>query len=94
MTKSHKPMLKAVATMCGGSLIALALAGCVSAQDQHYEDSRACYGSRHYSACMNQQQFHRDREQLMNQERALISSQQARENLRMLREIRRKRGEY
>jgi len=43
---------------------------------------------------MNQQQFQRDREQLMNQERALISSQQARENLRMLREIRRKRGEY
>lgn len=94
MTKSYKPILKAMTTICGGSLIALALAGCTSAQDQRYEDSRARYGSRHYAGCMNQQQFHRDREQLMNQERALISSQQARENLRMLRGIRRKRGEY
>jgi len=33
---------------------------------------------------MDQQQYRRDREQLMNQERALISAQQARENLRML----------
>ena len=92
MTKFHKP--KEMITICGGGLIALMLTGCTSAQDQHYDDSRACYGSRHYSECMSQQQYHRDREQLMNQERALISAQQARENLRMLREIRRKRGEY
>jgi hypothetical protein len=92
MTKFHKP--KEMITICGGGLIALMLTGCTSAQDQHYDDSRSCYGSRHYSGCMNQQQYHRDREQLMNQERALISAQQARENLRMLREIRRKRGEY
>lgn len=92
MTKFHKP--KEMITICGGGLIALMLTGCTSAQDQHYDDTRACYGSRHYSGCMNQQQYHRDREQLMNQERALISAQQARENLRMLREIRRKRGEY
>lgn len=94
MTKVQKPMLKAMTTICGGGLIALMLAGCTSAQDRHHEDSRACYGSRHYARCMNQQQFHRDREQLMNQEKALIDAQQARENLRMLREIRRKRGEY
>ena len=94
MTRSQKPMIKAMTTVSGGGLIALALAGCTSAQDQHYEDRRACYSSRHYAGCMNGQQYHRDREQLMNQERALISAQQARENLRMLREIRRKRGEY
>lgn len=94
MTRSQKPMIKAMTTVCGGGLIALALAGCTCAQDQHYEDRRACYSSRHYAGCMNGQQYHRDREQLMNQERALISAQQARENLRMLREIRRKRGEY
>ncbi len=94
MKTFQKPTLKAMMTICGGGLITLTLAGCTSAQDQHYEDIRACYGSRHYNGCMNQQQYHRDREQLMNQERALINAQQARENLRMLREIRRKRGEY
>ena len=94
MTISNTSMLKALATTCGGGFVLLVIAGCTSAQDQHFEDSRACYDSRHYAGCMNQQQFHRDRQQLMNQERALINAQQARENLRMLREIRRKRGEY
>jgi hypothetical protein len=36
----------------------------------------------------------RNRERLMNQDKALINAEQARENLRMLREMRRKRGEY
>ncbi|MBW9069940.1 MULTISPECIES: hypothetical protein [Agrobacterium] len=94
MTTFQKPALKAMMTICVGGLFGFTLAACTSAQDQNYEDNRACYGSRHYNGCMNQQQYYRDREQLMNQEKALINAQQARENLRMLREIRRKRGDY
>lgn len=79
------------ASICGAALMLLALASCSATGDDRYGP---CSGYRDDSTCMSIQRHHRDREQLMNQEKALINAAQARENLRMLREIRRKRGEY
>jgi hypothetical protein len=79
------------ASICGAALMLLALASCSDTGDDRY---RPCPGYRDDSTCMSMRRHHRDREQLMNQEKALINAAQARENLRMLREIRRKRGEY
>jgi hypothetical protein len=86
---------KAAFATGGGFLIALTLAGCTTAGEDRYGDRRRCYdyGSRHQNGCMYRQQHRRDREQLINQEKALINAQHPRENLRMLREIRRWRGE-
>jgi hypothetical protein len=84
-------------------LAAMTLTGCVSADEQRradlYEDGGTCadfgagYGSRSHTDCMLRQQDRRDHEQLRNMERARISSETARNNLKMLREMRRKRGE-
>lgn len=84
---------KSLASVCGGGLMLLTLTGCSAADDDRYSDSRRCAGYRDYNGCMSVQRHYRDREQLINQEKALINAAQARENLRMLREIRRRRGE-
>ncbi|OOO28100.1 hypothetical protein BTE54_20480 [Agrobacterium sp. YIC 4121] len=76
-----------------GGLMLLVMTGCSVADDDRYSDSRRCTNYRDYSDCMSTQRHYRDREQLINQEKALINAAQARENLRMLREIRRRRGE-
>ncbi|GEM_PF-4478949 len=93
MTKS-RPLTRALMSICGGCLIAITLAGCTTAENDYETDRQRCSDARHNSGCMYMRQHRRDREQLINQERALINAEQARENLRMLREIRRKRGEY
>ncbi|WP_432296121.1 hypothetical protein [Rhizobium panacihumi] len=81
-------------SISGGVLLALTLGGCSTAGADDHGDRRWCSGSGDYDRCMYTQQHRRDREQRINQEKALINAEQARENLRMLREIRRKRGEY
>lgn len=70
----------------------------MSAEEQRqtnlYQDSGTCsdfgshYGSRGPTECMLKQQQRRDREQLLNMERARMSSETARNNLEMLRTIR------
>ncbi|MDK4716015.1 hypothetical protein [Rhizobium sp. CNPSo 4039] len=84
---------RSLASVCGGGLMLLAMTGC-SVADDRYSDSRRCANYRDYSDCMSVQRHYRDREELINQEKALINAAQARENLRMLREIRRRRGEH
>ncbi|MFP3544430.1 hypothetical protein SB748_13240 [Rhizobium sp. SIMBA_035] len=84
---------RSLASVCGGGLMLLAMTGCSAADDYRYTDSRRCANYSDYNGCMSTQRQYRDREQLINQEKALINAAQARENLRMLREIRRRRGE-
>lgn len=84
---------KSLASVCGGGLMLLTLTGCSAADDDRNSDSQRCAGYRDYNGCMSVQRHYRDREQLINQEKALINAAQARENVRMLREIRRRRGE-
>ena len=84
---------RSLTSICGCGFMLLTLTSCSAAEDDRYSDSRRCSQYREYGTCMSMQQYHRDREQLMNQEKALINAEQARENLRMLREIRRRRGE-
>lgn len=92
-TKPTNHLAKAATSLFGSALITLTLAGCTTAGEDHYDDRRRCSHERYHDDCMYMQQHRRDREQLMNQEKALINAEQARENLRMLREIRRNRGE-
>jgi hypothetical protein len=84
-----RAMTGALMSICGGGVIALVLAGCSTAGEDRYGDIRRCSEYRNHSECA----YYRDRERLINQEKALINAEQARENLRMLREIRRRRGE-
>jgi len=84
---------RVLASICGVGLMLLTLTGCSAADDDRYSGSGRCAGYRDYSDCMSTQRHYRDREQLINQEKALINAAQARENLRMLREIRRRRRE-
>ena len=92
MMKSSS-VTKTLTSICGGGLVILTLASCTTAGADDYGDRRRCSEYREKSGCMYTQQHRRDREQLINQEKALINAEQARENLRMLREIRRRRGE-
>lgn len=87
---------KTVISFSAAFLVAVTLAGCTTAGERRDDGSHRCsnYVARHHSGCMYMKQHHREREQLMNQEKALINAEQARENLRVLREIRRRRGEY
>ena len=89
---THSSTIRSLASIYGGGLMLLAMTGCSAADDDRYSDSRRC-ANYSYSDCMSTRRHYRDREQLMNQEKALINAAQARENLRMLREIRRRRGE-
>jgi hypothetical protein len=83
-------------------IVATMLSGCMSAEEQRranlYQDGNTCgdfgarYGSRSHTECMLRQQERRDNEQLMNMERARISSETARNNLEMLRLMRERRG--
>ena len=85
------PTTRSLASVCGGGLMLLAMTGCSVADDDRY--SRHCANYSNYSDCMSMQRLYRDREELINQEKALINAAQATENLRILREIRRRRGE-
>lgn len=85
-------------------LAATMLTGCVSESEQRrsdlYRDGGTCadygapYGTRSHTGCMLRQQERRDQEQLLAMERARISSETARNNLEMLREIRRGRDRH
>lgn len=85
----------------GMGFAAMMLNGCVSAEEQRranlYEDGGTCadfgarYGSRSHTECMMRQQERRDHEQLLNMERARISSETARNNVEMLRLMRERR---
>ncbi|MQY44488.1 hypothetical protein GAO09_00165 [Rhizobiales bacterium RZME27] len=92
MTKFNS-LRKHPKSIFAAGLSVLMLAGCTSAGAGDHADGRRCSEYWHYRDCMYMQ-HHREREQLINQEKALINAEQARENLRMLREIRRKRGEH
>lgn len=92
MTKFNSPR-KHLKSMFGAGFAVLMLSGCTSAGAGDHADGRRCSEYRPHRECMYMQ-HHRDREQLINQEKALINAEQARENLRMLREIRRKRGDH
>lgn len=82
-------------------VLATALTGCMSAEERRYanlrEDGGTCadfgagYGSRAHTQCMLRQQQRRDHEQLLNMERARISSETARNNLEMLKLMRERR---
>jgi hypothetical protein len=82
-------------------LLALVSGGCMSAEEQRranlYEDTGTCadfgarYGSGAHTQCMLRQQERRDHEQLLNLERARISSETARNNLDMLEAMRERR---
>ncbi|MEB2847210.1 hypothetical protein GAO09_23780 [Rhizobiales bacterium RZME27] len=90
-----------VFVITGMGFAAMMLSGCVSAEEQRhanlYEDAGTCtdfgarYGSRSHTDCMMRQQERRDNEQLLNMERARISSETARNNLEMLRLMRERR---
>jgi 1,4-dihydroxy-2-naphthoyl-CoA synthase len=79
----------------GVAVLAMMLAGCMSAEERRYvklqQDGTTCanfgagYGSRAHAECMLTQQQRRDRRQLLNMERARISSETARNNLEVLR---------
>jgi hypothetical protein len=83
------------------TVMALLLTGCMSTEERRYvnlrDDGRTCaefgagYGSRGHTQCMLSQQQRRDQEQLLNMERARISSETARNNMEMLRLIRERR---
>ena len=87
--------------ICSIFVLAVALTGCMSAEEQRqtnlYEDGGTCsdfgarYGSQAHTQCMLKQQQRRDHEQLLNMERARISSETARNNLEMLETIRERR---
>lgn len=93
MKKSY-PETRPLAAISAGGLALMLLAGCTTNGADDYGDGRRCSQYRDRSECMYMQHDRRDREQLINQEKALINAEQSRENLRMLREIRRRRGEY
>lgn len=93
MTESNL-VKKTLKSICAGGMVLLALASCTTAGGDDYGEWRRCSLSRDRNGCMYMQQHRRDPEQLINQEKALINAEQARENLQMLREIRRRRGEY
>lgn len=98
---STKPTVRRILALGGVLLLTVASAGCMSAAEQRRanldEDSGTCfdfgarYGSRSHTHCMLQQQERRDREQLLNLERARISSETARNNLEMLEVMRERR---
>lgn len=101
MTRHHAAP-QARVLMLVGSLICLPfLAGCVSTEELQRAnletDVETCsnfgarYGSRSHTQCMLQQQERRDDEQLLNLERARISSETAKNNLEMLETIRERR---
>ena len=94
-TRFTAQVKKTVISIGSAVLAAVTLAGCSTAGEPHYDDRQRCsdHGAYHRSDCMERQAYRRDREQMINQEKALINAEQARENLRMLREIRRRRGE-
>jgi len=75
-------------------MVLLSLASCTTAGAGDYGDRRRCFEYHDRRGCMHMQQHLRDRDQLVNQEKARINAEQARQNLRVLREIRRRRGEY
>ena len=87
--------------ICSAVVLAVALTGCMSADEQRranlYEDGGTCadfgarYGSRGHTQCMLKQQQRRDHEQILNMERARISSETARNNLEMLKLMRERR---
>lgn len=88
--------------ICTAIIAATMLSGCLSAEEQRradlYQDGNTCtdfgarYGSRSHTECMLRQQQRRDNAQLMNMERARISSETARNNLEMLRLMRERRN--
>jgi len=92
---------KTMFSIGGAVLVAVTLSGCMSAEEERraqlYQDGGTCadfgarYGSRSHTDCMLRQQDRRDHEQLMNMERARISSETARNNIEMLRIIRERR---
>jgi hypothetical protein len=92
MIKSNRS--KRTLTALSGGLALLVLAGCTTAEADNDGDRRRCSQYADRTGCMDIREHRRDREQLVNQEKALINAEQARENLRMLREIRRKRERY
>jgi hypothetical protein len=94
MKKQRKPPIRVMVTLCAGGLNLLALAGCTTGEEIDHPAWRRCSEDRQQDGCMYMQHDRRNRERLMNQDKALINAEQARENLRMLREMRRKRGEY
>jgi len=81
-------------TAVSGGLALLILAGCTTVQADNDGERPRCSEYADRNGCMDVQQHRRDREQLVNQEKALINAEQARENLRMLREVRRKHEQY
>jgi hypothetical protein len=97
MSVTHKASIGATI------LAAVMLTGCMTAEEQRranlYEDGGTCaefgarYGSSSHTECMLRQQERRDKEQLLNMERARISSETARNNLETLRLMRERRGE-
>lgn len=102
MTKlKKKSSMRAVLSVIGILSGAMALAACVSSEEQRranlYEDVGTCSdfgarsGSRSHTECMLQQQERRDNEQLINMEKARISSETARNNLEMLEALRERR---
>ncbi|MGH6862207.1 MAG: hypothetical protein ACRECY_18305 [Phyllobacterium sp.] len=86
---------------CSSVVLAVALTGCMSAEEQRqanlHEDGGTCsdfgarYGSQAHTQCMLRQQQRRDDEQVLNMERARISSETARNNLEMLKTLRERR---
>lgn len=70
------------------------LAGCVSAEEQRYQDQSTCagmgarYGSSSHTQCMLQQQQRRDDEMLRYTQQAYMNSEMAR-NAQEMRESRR-----
>lgn len=78
----------------GVAVVAMLLTGCMSAEERRYvnlrEDGATCanfgagYGSHAHAQCMLTQQQRRDQRQLLNMERARISSETARNNLEVL----------
>jgi hypothetical protein len=70
------------------------LAGCVSAEEQRYQDQNTCagmgarYGSASHTQCMLQQQQRRDDEMLKYTQQAYMHSEMAR-NAQEMRESRR-----
>ncbi|SFA73588.1 hypothetical protein SAMN03159496_00066 [Rhizobium sp. NFR07] len=98
----HPKIRPAISTACA-TLVLITLSSCMSAEEQRradlYQDGGTCsdfgapYGSRAHTDCMLRQQDRRDNEQLMNMERARISSETARNNVEMLRLMRERRNQ-
>lgn len=95
------PITRTTPFISGAMVLALTLTGCMSVDEQRqmnlHEDGGTCsdfgvrYGSRGHTECMLKQQQRRDHEQLLNMERARISSETARNNLEMLKTMRERR---